>query len=124
MATKAKWTVVFDDKMVIKNYDEGANEGVGYSIEDNAFWSDSKFSNIWAIQYGTSNTSDEVEYRDGTQHTSYADANLGDISQFSSRWDSVHLAQLQSDWDNNNIENETADDKIARLGARPTSYSS
>ena len=40
MATKAKWTVVFDDKMVIKNYDEGANEGVGYSIEDNAFWSD------------------------------------------------------------------------------------
>ena len=124
MATNANWTIVFDDKCVIKNYAEGASKGVGYVISDDSFWSDSKFSNIWAIQYGTSNTSDEVEYRDGTQHTSYADANLGDISQFSSRWDSVHLAQLQSDWDNNNIENETADDKIARLGARPTSYSS
>jgi S-formylglutathione hydrolase FrmB len=124
MATNANWTIVFDDKCVIKSYAEGASKGVGYVISDDSFWSDSKFSNIWAIQYGTSNTSDEVEYRDGTQHTSYADANLGDISQFSSRWDSVHLAQLQSDWDNNNIENETADDKIARLGARPTSYSS
>ena len=124
MATNANWTIVFDDKCVIKNYAEGASKGVGYVISDDSFWSDSKWSNIWAIQYGTSTTSDEVEYRDGTQHTSYADANLGDISQFSSRWDSVHLAQLQSDWDNNNIENETADDKIARLGARPTSYSS
>ena len=124
MATNANWTIVFDDKCVIKSYAEGASKGVGYVISDDSFWSDSKWSNIWAIQYGTSTTSDEVEYRDGTQHTSYADANLGDISQFSSRWDSVHLAQLQSDWDNNNIENETADDKIARLGARPTSYSS
>ena len=124
MATNANWTIVFDDKCVIKSYAEGASKGVGYVISDDSFWSDSKWSNIWAIQYGTSTTSDEVEYRDGTQHTTYADANLGDISQFSSRWDSVHLAQLQSDWDNNNIENETADDKIARLGARPTSYSS
>jgi len=124
MATNANWTIVFDDKCVIKSYAEGASKGVGYVISDDSFWSDSKFSNIWAIQYGTSNTSDEVEYRDGTQHTSYADANLGDISQFSSRWDSVHLAQLQSDWDNDNIAGETADDKIARLGARPTSYSS
>ena len=94
MATNANWTVVFDDKIVIKNHAEGASEGVGYKIDDDAFWNDSKFSNIWAIQYGTSVTSDEVEYRDETPHTSFADANLGDISQFSNRWVSAHLAQL------------------------------
>ena len=69
-------------------------------------------------------TTDEVEYRDETPHTSYADANLGDISQFSSKWDSAHLTQLQSDWDNHNVDGETDAEKITRLGARPTSYSS
>ena len=46
MASKGNWTIVFDDKVVIKNYAEGANEGVGYKIDDDAFWNDSKFSNI------------------------------------------------------------------------------
>jgi hypothetical protein len=124
MASKGNWTIVFDDKLVIKNHAEGASEGVGYIINDNAFWNDSKFSNIWAIQYGNSITSDEVEYRDSTPHSSYAEANLGDISQFSSKWDSVHLVKLQSDWNNNNVDGETEAEKIARLGARPTEYSS
>ena len=131
MASNANWTIIFDDKIIInqsaKN-DEG--HSIGYKINDDAFWNQSKFSNIWAIQYGTSVTSDEIEYRDETPHTSFADANLGDISQFSSRWDSAHLAQLQSDWDGNNAvdeegnSTETEAEKIARLGARPTSYSS
>jgi len=124
MATNANWTVVFEDKMIVKNHAEGADEGIGYKINDDAFWGQSKFSNIWAIQLDTSNTSDEVEHRDETPHCSYADANLGDTSQFSDRWDSAHLAKLQSDWDDDNIEDETADEKIDRLGARPTSYSS
>ena len=124
MATNANWTIVFDDKKVIKNYAEGADEGIGYSINDDSFWSDSKFSNIWAIQYGNSITSDEVEYRDSTPHSSFADANIGDISQFSNKWDSEHLAELQSDWDDDNVEDETEAEKITRLGARPTSYSS
>ena len=132
MATNAQWTIIFEDKIVIKNYAEGASEGIGYVINDDSFWSDSKFSNIWAIQYGNSTTSDEIEYRDTTPHSSYVDANIGDISQFSSRWDSAHLTQLQSDWDNNNIGTfegdnfvpETEAEKITRLGARPTSYSS
>jgi len=124
MATNAKWTVVFDDKIIIKNHAEGAAEGVGYNIEDNDFWGLSKWSNIWAIQYGTSNPSDTVEYRDETPHSTWEDANLGDFSDFTTRWDSAHLTQLQSNWDNDNVEGETADDKIARLGARPTSYSS
>jgi len=124
MASLGNWTVIFEDKKVIKNYAEGASDGVGYEINDDAFWNDPKFSNIWAIQYGTSVTSDEVEYRDTTPHTSFAEANIGDISQFSSRWDSAHLTKLQSDWDVNNIDGETEAEKIARLGARPTSYSS
>ena len=124
MATNANWTIIFEDKKIIKNYSEGALKGFGYTISDDSFWSDSKFSNIWAIQHGTSVTSDEVEYRDATPHSSFADANIGDISQFSSKWDSAHLAQLQSDWDNNDVDGETEAEKITRLGARPTSYSS
>ena len=134
MATNANWTIVFEDKTVIKNYAEGASEGVAYIISDDSFWGQDKFSNIWAIQYGTSITSDEVEYRDTTPHSSFADANIGDISQFSNKWDSAHLAQLQTDWVNNNgdtyddsgnvTHTETEEEKIARLGARPTSYSS
>ena len=124
MASKGNWTIVFDDKIVIKNYAEGASEGIGYKINDDAFWNDSKFSNIWAIQYGTPIISDEVEYRDTTPHSSFAEANIGDISQFSNKWDSAHLAQLQASWDTNNVDGETEAEKIARLGARPTSYSS
>jgi hypothetical protein len=130
MASKGNWTIVFEDKMIIKNYAEGASEGIGYKINNDAFWNDSKFSNIWAIQYGTSVSTDEVEYRDETPHSSFVDANIGDISQFSSKWDSAHLAKLQSDWDSDNLVNEngvsteTEAEKIARLGARPTSYSS
>ena len=124
MATNATWTVVLEDKMVIKNHAEGAGEGLGYVIEDNDFWGLAKWNNIWAIQYGTSNPSDTVEYRDGTPHSTWEDANLGDFQDFITRWDAAHLSQLQSDWDNDNVDGETAEDKIARLGARPTSYSS
>tara|TARA_R110000772_G_scaffold198876_1_gene309554 strand:+ start:270 stop:638 length:369 start_codon:yes stop_codon:yes gene_type:complete len=122
MATNANWTVIFNDKMIVKQSGDAA--GTSYTISDDSFWSNSKFSNIWAIQHGTSVTSDEVEYRDVTPHSSFADANIGDISQFSSKWDLAHLTKLQSDWDNNNVADETEAEKITRLGARPTSYSS
>ena len=128
MATSANWTIIFEDKLIIKQSGDAA--GTSYDIPDDSFWSDSKFSNIWAIQHGTSITSDEVEYRDETPHSSFADANIGDINQFSSKWDSAHLAKLQSNWDSNNAvdedgnSTETEVEKITRLGARPTSYSS
>tara|TARA_R100001369_G_scaffold91523_1_gene133049 strand:+ start:597 stop:965 length:369 start_codon:yes stop_codon:yes gene_type:complete len=122
MATNANWTIVFEDKLIIKQSGDGAKNG--YNISDDSFWSDSKFSNIWAIQHGTSTVSDEVEYRDETPHSSFADANIGDINQFSSKWDSAHLIKLQSDWDGNNVDGETEAEKISRLSARPTSYSS
>ena len=117
MASKGNWTIVFEDKLVIKNHAEGASKGIGYKIDDDAFWNQQKFSNIWAIQYGNLNNLDEVEYRDETPHSSYEDANLGSISQFSDKWDVVHLSKLQSDWD--------ADERPeSEKGARPTSYSS
>ena len=122
MATSAQWTVVFEDKLVIKQSGDAA--GTGYNIVDNDFWGLAKWNNIWAIQYGTSNPSDTVEYRDGTPHSTWEDANLGDFQDFITRWDSAHLAQLQSNWDNDNVDGESESDKIAGLGARPTSYSS
>ena len=119
MATSANWTVVFEDKIIIKQSGDAA--GTGYNISDDSFWSDSKFSNIWAIQHGTSTTFDEVEYRDQTPHSAYNSSVLGDSSQFSNKWDSAHLAQLQSNWDNDNVDGETDAEKITRLGSRPTS---
>ena len=124
MATNSSWTVIFDDKRIINQSVKVNGQPVGYTIDDDAFWSQGKFSNIWAIQFGTSNPSDTVEYRDDTPHSNWEDANLGDISDFTTKWDAAHLAKLQADWDNDNVEGETSDDKIARLGARPTSYSS
>ena len=121
MATNANWTVVFEDKMIIKQSGDAAGE---YIIDDNTFWNQSKFSNIWAIQHGASNTSDEVEYRDETPHSSFTDANIGDISQFTDKWDAAHLAKLQASWDDDNVDGETEAEKITRLGVRPTSYSS
>jgi len=122
MATNAQWTVVMQDKLIIKQSGDAAN--TAYKIDDDTFWSQPKFSNIWAIQYGTSNPKDTVEYKDETIHSNWEDSNLGDFSDFTSRWDSTHLAKLQSDWDNNNVEDESPADKVARLGARLTSYSS
>ena len=122
MATNAQWTVVMDDKKIIKQIGDAPQ--TAYEINDNDFWGLAKWNNIWAIQYGTSNPSDTVEYRDGTPHSTWEDANLGDFQDFITRWDSAHLAQLQSNWDNDNVDGESESDKIARLGARPTSYSS
>ena len=125
MATNATWTVVFDDKRVINHTvknDEG--HSIGYTIDDDAFWNDPKFSNIWAIQYGTTPSDDAVEHRDSTSHTAYDSSVLGNFNDFTTRWDSAHLTQLQSDWDNDNVDGETAEQKINRLGAKPTSFSS
>jgi len=115
MTTNATWTIMLEDKKIVKN--NGAEAGTGYVINDDSFWSQAKFANIWAIQYGTSVSSDEVEHRDTTPHCSFADASLGDFQDFITKWDTAHLARLQSDWD--------ADERDeSEKGPRPTSYSS
>jgi len=124
MATNADWTVIFDDKVIIKR--TGSDQG-SYTINDDSFWNEAKWSNIWAIQYKDDNHdyNDSVEYRDETPHATWTASGLGDFdSQFISKWDAAHLAKIQSNWDNDNAEDETEAEKIARLGERPTSYSS
>jgi|TARA_R100001086_G_scaffold27723_2_gene12835 hypothetical protein len=122
MAAIGNWTVVMDDKKIIKQSGDAAGPYVIDNDED--FWNQSKFSNIWAIQYQTSNTSDEVEYRDTTPHSSYDPDTLGNFQDFIDKWDAAHLSKLQSNWDEDNVDGETEQEKITRLGARPTSYSS
>ena len=124
MATNATWTVVFEDKLIIKQSGDAAGP---YEIDNDSFWNDSKWSNIWAIQYVADNEdhNDTVEYRDTTPHATWTAANLGSFqSQFIDKWDAAHLAKLQADWDADNVDGETESEKITRLGARPTSYSS
>ena len=114
------WTVIFEDKMIIKQSGDASGP---YEINDDSFWNQSKFSNIWAIQYGITPSSDEVEHRDNTPHATWESKGIS-FQQFIDKWDEAHLTRLQSDWDNNNVEGETAEEKIARIGERPTSYSS
>ena len=125
MATNAQWTVVFEDKKIIKQAGDAA--GTTYEIDNDSFWNDTKWSNIWAIQYKDDDHdyNDSVEFRDTTPHCTWTNANLGNFrTQFVDKWDAAHLAVLQDNWDGNDVDGETADEKIARLGARPTSYSS
>ena len=140
MATNSKWTVVFEDKIIINqsmSINAQSTTSLAYSIDDDSFWNDSKWSNIWAIQYKDDDLdyNDTVEYRDDTPHATWNNANLGDFkTQFVDKWDAAHLVQLQLDWDNSNgdtfnddgtlTHTETETEKMARLGARPTSYSS
>jgi hypothetical protein len=132
MATNSHWTVIFEDKSI-----RNQSIGISYEINDDAFWSDAKWSNIWAIQYVDDNHdyNDSVEYRDDTSHATWNNSGLGDFrAQFVSKWDAAHLAQLQSDWDADVIITHNEDgsvntteseaDQIARKGARPSSYSS
>ena len=129
MATNAKWTVIFEDKTIIK---QTGDDQAGYRIKDDSFWNDPKWSNIWAIQYKDDDHeyNDTIEYRDETPHATWTAAGLGDFNtQFISRWEAAHLAILQYEWDNNHDLGEgngdlteTEAEKITRLGARPTSY--
>ena len=68
MATNSTWIVIFDDKRIIKN----TAENKGYVINDDSFWSTSDYSNLWAIQYDTSVTTDQVEFRDETPNNTWA----------------------------------------------------
>jgi hypothetical protein len=140
MASKGSWTIVFEDKMIIKQKGDRASGFYFKETTYDSFWNDTKWSNVWAIQYVADNEdyNDTVEYRDQTPHSTWTDANLGSFQVFIDKWDEKHLARLQEEWDNNNgssydddgneitpaIVDESNADKITRLGARPTSYSS
>jgi len=132
MATNPTWVAVFDDKRVInQSVKNEYGHPLAYTINDDAFWNQSHFSNLWSIQFGTSKTEDQVEHRDETPHTAFDAVTHGDFNEFITRWDVAHLAQIQEDWDEDNHftdtdppVQETAEQKINRLGARPTSFTS
>jgi len=137
MSKHGTWTVVFPDKRIIKRTGEfDTSTATGYVIDDDTFWGQSKFDSLHAIQFTDDNTdNDQVEHNDGSPHSAYDASVLGNFSQFITKWDSAHLAQLQQDWDDDNEQvedpadsgtyrDETEAEKIARLGARPTTYTS
>ena len=114
-----KWSIIVPDKRIVKQYGDGATWG--YVVEDNFFWNNNLESNIRAIQYSGDNLdTDQVEHNDGTGNTFFN----GDIKKFSDKWDEQHLIRLQAEWDIDNIKDETPEEKITRLGVRPTSYQS
>ena len=52
MATNSDWTVVLDDKVIINHSVKNAEgHSTPYIINDDSFWGDAKWSNVWAIQY-------------------------------------------------------------------------
>ena len=134
MSKHGLWTVIIEDKTVIKKTGDFSVSSVkALKIEDDSFWSQSKFSNIHAIQFSDDGVdNDQVEYKDNSPNSSYDENILGNFrTEFISKWDSVYLTELQYNWDNNDrdtngeiLVDETVEAKTIRLGARPTSYTS
>ena len=125
-----KWTIIPIDKRIVKQYGDG--KSIGYMINDESFWNSNISSNIHAIQYTGDNADlNQVEHNDNTPHTYFN----GDIKLFADKWDQEHLKALQLIWDNDNVliedgsthklvPGETIEQKINRIGPRPTSYTS
>ena len=137
MSKHGTWTVVFPDQKIIKRTGEfDISTARGYTTGGTDFWLQSKFSNLHAIQFtGIDTDNDQVEYKDISPNGSYNVSILGNFKQFIDLWDAAHLSQLQESWDDNNekvedlagsaiYRDETKEEKIARLGERPTTYSS
>lgn len=139
MSKHGMWTVVPVDKQILKKTEDFsfANPGVVY-IEDDSFWSQAKFDNIHAIQFTDDDVdNDQVEYKTNEPNGAYDAGVLGDFrTEFINRFDAQHLINLKAAWDDNNdydvadesaeggVRQETEAEKIARIGARPTSYTS
>lgn len=118
------WSVLFEDKNIVKKCEDFSIQNPrGYTIDDDAFWGASKFDNLHAIQF-TNDGEDNDQVETTTANIAYDASTLGSFQQFVDKWDAAHLAQLQLNWDNDDVEGETAEEKITRLGARPTTYAS
>lgn len=124
MAKHGSWTVIFEDKVVIKKSgDYSPTSPMAHSIDDDTFWGQSKFNDLHAIQF-TNDSQDNDQVESSSGNVSYDSSTLGSFQQFVDKFDAAHLSYLQNNWDNDNVEGETDAEKITRLGARPTSYTS
>ena len=134
MSKHGLWTVIINDQTVIKKTEEFSISLVkALKIDNDSFWSQSKFNNIHAIQFSDDGVdNDQVEYKDNSPNSSYDENILGNFrTEFISKWDSVYLTELQNNWDSDDkdangdiLVDETVEAKTIRLGARPTSYTS
>lgn len=138
MAKHGLWTVIIPSKKITKKTEDfSIDNPCPEVIDDNAFWSQSKFNGINVIQFTDDNIdNDQVEYTDDRPNGSYDEAVLGNFrTEFINRFDAAHLISIQKAWDDNQrpemtdennqpLPAETEEEKIARLGPRPTSYTS
>ena len=127
------WTVLFGSNTIVKRTGEfDTATARGYICGGTDFWMQSKFSNLSAIQFtDDNNDNDQVEFKDSSPNKPYDASVYGDFKQFIDIWDAKHLFEMQENWDNQTIQHlngvdapETDEQKIARIGPRPTSYSS
>jgi len=126
MAKHGTWTVVFEDKAIIKKTEDfSASNPMLQYIDDDTFWGQSKFNGIHAIQF-TNDGTDNDQVETSTGNIAYDSSTLGSFQQFVDKFDAAYLSHLQTEWDNNDLgdSDETEAEKITRLGARPTSYTS
>jgi len=130
MAKHGFWTVIIPDKNIIKKTEDFSPENPGVAkIEEDAFWSQSKFNNISAIQFTDDNLdNDQVEYVDTSPNGSYDESVFGNFrTEFINRFDAQHLINIQNAWDGNNttvedpaatdtdgVRQETIEEKITR----------
>ena len=129
------WTVIFPDRAIYKKTGADGDSGKNktYININSPIWTDPKFQGVHAIQYTNDNQdNDQVEFNDGRDNDIYNEVTFGSFQQFIDVFNIEHLKDLQNIWDNDNAEveadgilsDETLEEKIVRIGARPTSYSS
>jgi hypothetical protein len=129
-----KWSIIVEDKRIVKQYGNGAT--LGHVVEEDSFWENNLSPNIRAIQYSGDNLdNNQVEYNDKSNNSVF----VGNIKVFSDQWDKQHLLYLQNNWDldinyinlgkinpdkpnEDQFRQETIEEKIIRLGNRPSSY--
>ena len=110
-------TVIPSDKQIyLETLDAQYPNRRCHVINDQQFWS-SVDTRIHAIQYHSDGLK-QIEYKNPRE-----DILISDISTIQKYIDRFNLAeqiyQSQIIWDNNNIQDETLEQKITRLGSRP-----
>jgi len=115
-------TVIPEDKAIYLDTPNAVNvptifpERRIHTIEDQEFWN-SVDPRIHAIQYHTDGVQ-EIEYKNPGENVAITDS--ATVQKYIDKFNSVEqVYQAQLTWDNNNVQGETNEQKIARLGPRP-----
>jgi ABC-type uncharacterized transport system ATPase subunit len=83
---------------------------------DQQFW-DSVDSRILAIQYHSDGLK-QIEYKNPREDVAITD--IATVQKYIDRFNLTEQTyQAQVSWDNNNVQGETKEEKITRIGSRP-----